>query len=138
MQLTVIASDQRGFGPQVRATVDTFRINIGDVNDSIPTFTEPVGSLWHDTGSYVIKNNMPSPVHAQFGAELLYSEICHNITSDNLYVICSEKKMDHLGQKLISSNSQRSVQSNFLFLGLSENSCLFDYTFVVQSCSYEG
>ena len=41
-QLTVIASDQRGFGPQVRSTIGTFRVNILDVNDNIPTFTMPV------------------------------------------------------------------------------------------------
>ena len=38
----MVASDQRGFGPEVRSTAGTFRINIGDVNDNIPTFVLPV------------------------------------------------------------------------------------------------
>ena len=42
VQLTVVASDQRGFGPQVRTTVGSFRINLLDVNDSIPNFVLPV------------------------------------------------------------------------------------------------
>ena len=42
VQLTIVASDQRGFGPQVRTTVGSFMISLLDVNDSIPNFVLPV------------------------------------------------------------------------------------------------
>ena len=42
MQLTVIAADQRGRGPNVRRTVTVFTVRVLDVNDNVPFFTNSV------------------------------------------------------------------------------------------------
>ncbi len=42
VQLTVVASDQSGVGPQVRSTTATFSVRVLDENDNVPTFTQSV------------------------------------------------------------------------------------------------
>ena len=40
--LTVVASDQRGIGPEVRTTSRSFTVEVQDVNDNIPQFNDLV------------------------------------------------------------------------------------------------
>lgn len=47
-QVTVVATDQGGIGPEIRSTSGTFYVRILDRNDSIPTFNSTVCNRFFD------------------------------------------------------------------------------------------